>query len=47
MSTQGVITPHPDCKVCAARAKEEQKLLEQAKRILAEYHKRINAIRKN
>jgi len=47
MSSEGVITPHPDCKVCAARAEQERKLLERAKQILAEYYKRINAIRKN
>lgn len=47
MSAQGVITPHPDCKVCAARAEQERKLLEQVKQVLDEYYKRINATRKN
>lgn len=44
---EGVITPHPDCKVCAANAEHEKKLLEKAKQVLAEYNKIINAIRKN
>lgn len=47
MKEPGVITPHPDCKVCREREEQERKILEKAKAHIAEYNKKVHANRKN
>ena len=33
----GVLTPHPECKVCQKRTEQDRAILERAREVVAEY----------